>query len=77
MAQAIVALDEVSDVTDQELIARLRRLVRADQAVNARLLVHMGEVDARGLYREHAYSSMFSYCVEALGMSESQAYLRF
>ena len=76
MAQALVALDEFSDVTDQELIARLKRLVRADQAVNARLLVHLGEVDARGLYREHAYASMFSYCVESLGMSEDQAYLR-
>ena len=32
--------------------------------------------DARGPYREHAYSSMFEYCVEALHMSEAEAYLR-
>jgi hypothetical protein len=76
MAQFIMESDEVSRVTDQELIERLRCLVRADQAHNARLIVHLGEVDARGLYREHAYSSMFLYCVEEFGMSEAEAYLR-
>jgi hypothetical protein len=76
MAQETVALDDVSRVTDQELITRLRSLVRADQTLNARLLVHLGEVDARGLYRERAYASMFTYCIEELQMSEAQAYLR-
>jgi 5-methylcytosine-specific restriction endonuclease McrA len=37
----------VGRVTDQELIARLRHLVRADRTLSARLLVHLGEVDAR------------------------------
>src|SRR3954467_5087280 len=76
MAHETVALDEVTQVTDPELIARVRRLVRADQTLNARLLVHLGELDARGLYREQAYASMFTYCVEELRMSEAQAYLR-
>jgi hypothetical protein len=74
MAQETIVLDEVSSVTDQELITRLRQLVRADRRVNARLIVHLGEVDARGLYREHAYPSMFAYCVEELHMSEAEAY---
>src|SRR3954454_4771305 len=76
MAHETVALDEVTHVTDRELIARVRRLVRADQTLNARLLVHLGELDARGLYRECAYASMFAYCVDELRMSEAQAYLR-
>src|ERR1700755_1874591 len=76
MAHEIVAVNEVRDVTDHELIAGLKRLVRDDQVLNARLLVHLGEVDARGLYREHAYASMFTYCVSELRMSESQAFLR-
>ena len=76
MTQEKVVLDEVGCFTDQELIARLRRLVRADQTLAARLVIHLGEVDARGLYREHAYASMFAYCVEELQMSEAQAYLR-
>jgi hypothetical protein len=76
MAQDIVGLEEVGRFTNQELIMRLRALVRSDQALTARLVVHLGEVDARGLYREHAYSSLLGYCVQALGMSEAQAYLR-
>src|SRR5262245_9427027 len=76
MALETIALEEVSRIADQELITRLRRLVRADQTLHVRLLVHLGEVDARGLYREHAYSSMFAYCVEELRMSEAEAYLR-
>jgi hypothetical protein len=40
------------------------------------LLVHLGEVDARGLYREQAFGSMFDYCVQALHLSEAEAYLR-
>ena len=48
----------------------------ADHTLSARLLVHLGEVDARGLYREYAYASMFAYCVDELHMSEAQAYLR-
>jgi hypothetical protein len=76
MNQKAVVLDEVRRLGDVELVAGLRRLVRADQALTARLLVHLGEVDSRGLYREHAFESMFSYAVEELHMSEAEAYLR-
>jgi 5-methylcytosine-specific restriction endonuclease McrA len=76
MEQVIVAFDDVGRATDQDLIARLGRLVRADRTLSARLLVHLGEVDARGLFREYAYASMFAYCVEELHMSEAEAYLR-
>jgi hypothetical protein len=69
-------LIDISRVTDRALIDGLRRLVRADHTLSARLLVHLGEVDARGLYREYAYASMFAYCVDELHMSEAQAYLR-
>jgi hypothetical protein len=61
---------------DEQLIARLKRLVAQDREVTAQLLVHFGEVDARGLYRDQAYHSMFEYAVQALHMSESEAGLR-
>jgi hypothetical protein len=72
----IMACIDVSRVSDRVLIERLRCFVRADHALSARLLVHLGEVDARGLFREYAYASMFAYCVDELRMSEAQAYLR-
>ncbi|HET8935712.1 MAG TPA: hypothetical protein VFN67_19830 [Polyangiales bacterium] len=70
------ALDEVGRILDGELVSRLERLVKVDRAVSAKLLVHLGEVDTRGLYRERAFSSMFGYCLGALGMSEGEAGLR-
>jgi hypothetical protein len=63
MSYEPVVLDEVGYVTDHELITALRRLARADHALNAQLLVHLGEVEARGLYREYAHASMYTYCV--------------
>jgi 5-methylcytosine-specific restriction endonuclease McrA len=76
MTQPLTAPNDIHQIADDELLAQLQRLVRADYALTARLLVHMGEVDARGLYRERACPSMFEYCVEELHMSESEAYLR-
>jgi hypothetical protein len=40
------------------------------------MIVYLGEVDARGLFREHAYPSLFAYAVGELRMSEAEAYLR-
>jgi hypothetical protein len=54
MTQPLIAQNDIHEIADDELLARLQRLVRADHALTARLLVHMGEVDARGLYRERA-----------------------
>jgi hypothetical protein len=51
-------------------------MVGQHQVLTAQLLVHLGEVDSRGLYREHAFASMFVYAVEELHMSEAEAYLR-
>ena len=67
---------DVAALGDQELLASLRQLLNQERSLSARLLVHLGEVDARGLYREHAYGSMFDYCVQALHLSEAEAYLR-
>lgn len=61
---------------NEELIARLRRLAHDDRKLTARLLVHLGEVDARGLFRDEAFTSMYAFMVEGLGMSEGEAGLR-
>src|SRR4051812_14600637 len=66
----------VTRLGDVELIARLHGLVQRDRALTALLLLHLGEVEARGLYRERALSSMFEYAVEALHMSPDEAYVR-
>ena len=42
----------------------------------AKLLLYLGEVDRRKLYREEGYSSLFSFCRERLGYSDAGCYRR-
>lgn len=70
------ALDDVGLISDSELVCRLEGLVNADRALSAKLLVHLGEVEVRGLHLERSFSSMFDYCRSGLGMSEAEAHLR-
>jgi hypothetical protein len=66
----------LSGLPGHELLARLRSLVRRGNAVEAELLVHLGEVEVRRLYLEEACSSIFVYCQRVLHFSESVAYKR-
>ena len=63
-------------LANQELLAATHALVRRGRAVEAELLRHLGEVDARRLYLAEACSSMFVYCVRVLHFSEAAAYKR-
>jgi hypothetical protein len=50
--------------------------VRRGNAVEAELLAHLAEVDARRLYLEEGCSSMFTYCQRVLHFAEGVAYKR-
>ena len=51
------------DLDDETLIHRLKALVGRDRKLSAHLLMHLAEVDVRGLFRDRGYSSLFGYCV--------------
>ncbi|HET6339099.1 MAG TPA: hypothetical protein VFG30_38025 [Polyangiales bacterium] len=61
-------LENAKRLSDKALIAQLTCCVKEDRDVTARLLVHLGEVDARGLFRDLGFGSMFDYAVQALHM---------
>ncbi|HUQ07189.1 MAG TPA: hypothetical protein VM261_32080, partial [Kofleriaceae bacterium] len=63
-------------MTNENLLSELATLVATDRRTIAALLAHLGEVDARQLFRPAAYSTMHEYCVTALNMSEDSAYKR-
>jgi len=63
-------------ISDDELLHRLGELVSHARRVEADLVVHIGEVDERGLYAREASPSMFAYCTERLHLSEAEAYRR-
>jgi len=60
-------------LTDDELVAAIRRLVGQRSELIAELVEHIAEFDARRLYAKHACSSTFAFC-QRLGLSESQSY---
>src|SRR2546426_5364600 len=62
-----------ASLTNDDLIARTCALLRRSCAVEAELLVHLGEIDERKLYLERAFPSMFAFCVGELGFSEDAA----
>ena len=63
-------------VPDDELLPRLVELLRQSRRVEADLVAHIGELDARRLYAREAAPSMFAYCTDTLHLSGAEAYLR-
>lgn len=66
----------LSALSNDGLITRLRELIANDHSLEAILLMHMGEVDARRLYRERAHPSMFRFVTDELNLAEGVAYKR-
>src|SRR6187399_866645 len=58
---------------NSELLAGLSELTQQSNVLTAQLLAHLVELEERTLHLELGFSSLFAYCVEALGMSEGTA----
>jgi hypothetical protein len=67
---------DLKDVPDDDLLRRLSEILRQSRRVEADLIAHIAEVDARRLWAREAVPSMFAYCVEVLHLSEPEAGLR-
>ena len=66
----------LNTLSDDALLSRLSELLQRSRRVEAELIAHIAEVDARGLYALEAASSMHVYCTEVLHLSEAEAYFR-
>ncbi len=66
----------IDSLSNEELLAAIRALVKKSGCLEADLLVHLGELDERKLFLARSFSSMFAYCVEELGFSEDATYNR-
>jgi hypothetical protein len=58
---------------NRELLAALLGLVRRGNELTSDLLAHLAEVYERRLHLELGYPSLFAYCTQSLGLSESAA----
>jgi hypothetical protein len=66
----------LQSIPDAELLHRLARLLNDSRRLEAEIVAHIGEVDARKLYARKAFPSMFAYCTDVFHLSEAEAYLR-
>ena len=62
--------------TDAELLTEVARAAAQERSATVQLIALLAEVDARRLYLGQGYSSLFTYCTQALHLSEHAAYGR-
>jgi len=66
----------VSQLSNQEVVARVKLLAQRECEVTAAPIAHLAVLDERQLYLAEGCASMFTYCVEVLHLSEYAAYSR-
>jgi hypothetical protein len=66
----------LSSLSDRELLTETRRVAETERRTTAELLSLLAEVDTRKLYLGEGYGSLFTYCTQALRLSEQAAYGR-
>ncbi len=66
--------ENISALDNSALLASTRDVVRRSNELTAELLIHLAEVESRGLYRDQAFPTLFAYCMGELGLSEDVTY---
>ena len=69
-------LSTVASLSDDALRARVKALAVRERQATAELVAALAEFDARRLYLGAGCSSLFTYCMQVLHLSESAAYKR-
>src|SRR5258706_5817811 len=61
-------------LSDQDLLARLEALAGNEREASVELIAHLAALDSRpALFLAQGYGSLFSYCTQALRLSEDAA----
>jgi hypothetical protein len=66
----------VTVMNDDDLIASTREIAGKSNGLEAELLLYLGEIDARRIYRERASPSMIAFCMREFNFSEGAAFNR-
>ena len=54
-------------ISDRELLSGIRKLSEKERRAVLSILVHLIEIDRRGLYLPMGYSSLYEFCTGHLG----------
>jgi HNH endonuclease len=72
----VMNMTSVQSLSDQELIHNLEGAAAHERGATVQLVALLAEMDARRLFLEQGYSSLFGYCTKRLHLSEHAAYGR-
>jgi hypothetical protein len=72
----MTSIQSFAHLSDDELLATVKRLATTECRATAALVRSLMELDARRLYLGEVYSSLFTYCTQALHLAEGAAYNR-
>jgi hypothetical protein len=76
MTTSALRFADLSDLSDNDLLAAVQRLAVDERLATANLIASLAELDARRLYLAEGCSSLFTYCTQVLHLSEHAAYGR-
>jgi hypothetical protein len=71
-----IAFDSIGQLSDQDLLDHVQRAASHERHATAELIALLMELDSRRLYLAQGCSSLFTYCMEVLRLSEHAAYGR-
>ncbi|MBI2522654.1 MAG: hypothetical protein HYV97_19695, partial [Bdellovibrio sp.] len=66
----------LKNLKNEVLVQNAKNLVREENRILSKVLAHLLEIDARKLYLELGYGSLFQFAVKELGYSEASAMRR-
>ena len=69
-------LDSLSALSNQQLREQVATLATREREATARLIAALAEMESRRLYLAEGFSSLFTYCTQALHFFQDAAYNR-
>lgn len=66
----------LGQLSDHDLLAHVQRAAQGERRATAQLIALLMELDTRRLYLGEGFSSLFTFCTQALHLSEHAAYIR-
>jgi hypothetical protein len=66
----------LATINDENLILNLKSLVKDEKALTHRVLEYLREVENRKLFLARGFSSLYAFCIEALGYTEQESMIR-
>jgi len=72
-ARGIPGARALKGISSRQLLSRIRKLSETERKAVLSILIHLIEIERRKLYLPLGFSSLFEFCMEHLGYSESTA----